>query len=59
MGLKVHNTLYELREQVLAYCERQGHIPIDAFVASPDAEMLYYAIIELQRKCSEKDILPG
>ena len=57
MGWKIDDVLYDLREQVLSYCQRQGNIPIDAFIASPDAEMVYSAILELQRKCLKIDSL--
>lgn len=58
MGFKIHDVLYKLREEVYAYCNRPSYVPLDAFVESTDARMVYDAIVNLQGECSARDILP-
>lgn len=58
MGFKIHDVLYKLREEVAAYFQRPHHVPLDVFIESNDARIVYDAIVNLQSECSQRDILP-
>ena len=58
MGPRIHEILYALREEVERYWERPLEVPMDAFIPSNDAEMVYHAIVNLQSEMSQRDILP-
>ena len=58
MGPKIHNILYTLREEVERYFRRPFEVPLDAFIPSEDAKMVFDAIVSLQSEISMRDILP-